>query len=391
MKIVQLTGSLSKLGGGVSEIMRSLAKEMHELGHEVEAIGLIDQHFAEDRHLWAPINPRAFAGIAPAIPYAPQIPRFLKTANPDVVHSHGIWNYASYAAYRWRRSSKGIHVITPQGMLEPWARSHRAFKKSVAWRLFEQNHFGTASCINVNSEQEMENLRELGIQGPVCVVPNGVSIPAIAPPGEGEARAIWADAWPEDRKVLLYLSRVHPKKGLIPLLRAWSKAQSLSRSHGWSLAIVGWDEDGFGKEINREIRNLDIQDSVVWFGPAFGECKSTAFRQATAYILPSFSEGFPMTVLEAWSYGLPVLMTPECNMTFGYEVGAATKILPTENSIFEALLNLFKADQFMLKAQGEIGRKMVEDSFSWRQASIDLLRVYAWCLGKDDKPDFVHE
>lgn len=98
-----------------------------------------------------------------------------------------------------------------------------------------------------------------------------------------------------------------------------------------------------------------------------------------------------MTVLEAWSYGLPVLMTPECNMTFAYEAGAATKILPTENSIFEALLNLFKADQVMLKAQGQIGRKMVEDSFSWRQASMDLLRVYAWCLGKDDKPDFVYE
>lgn len=389
MKVVQLTGSLSRLGGGVSEIMRSLAKEMNDLGHDVDAIGLADRHFAEDQSLWDPLEPKAFTRLCRGVPYVPKLKQYLAAIRPDVVHSHGVWNYPSYVAHCWRSETSGVHVITPQGMLEPWARNHKAFRKSVAWKVFEKDHFTTASCINVNSEHEMQNLRQLGIAGPFCVVPNGVKIPTLPASFRDKVRPLWADTWPAERKILLFLSRVHQKKGLIPLLRGWRMAQNLNSDHGWALAIVGWDENGFGKEINDEIAELRLQDCVKWFGPAFGETKLAAFHHATAYILPSFSEGFPMTVLEAWSHGLPVLMTPECNMNFGFEADAAIKVLPSEESISGSLLRLFTSEEEKLRQQGAKGRALVERNYSWRRVSVDLLSVYSWCLGAGPKPDFV--
>ena len=139
----------------------------------------------------------------------------------------------------------------------------------------------------------------------------------------------------EGRKVLLYLGRLHPKKGLSILLRGWKEASK--RERGWVLVIAGWDQGGHREELEQLARELKITDSVHFAGPLFGEARETAYQNANAFVLPSLSEGQPLVVLEAWSHARPVLMTPECNLPEGFEKRAAIRMNTTVEGAAMAL------------------------------------------------------
>ena len=178
-------------------------------------------------------------------------------------------------------------------------------------------------------EEEAEALARLAPGVPICVIPNGIDLP--------EPRA------PEDpassERILLFLGRIHPKKGLEPLIEAWARVP-LAAALGWRLAIAGWDDGGYEAALVARVRDLGIADSVSFLGPAFRDVKQRVFRSAAAFVLPSFSEGLPMAVLEAWSFGLPVIMTDECHLGVGFACGAALRVEPTVASLAAGLADL---------------------------------------------------
>jgi len=160
----------------------------------------------------------------------------------------------------------------------------------------------------VNTDQERRHIRDYGLRNPVCVIPNGVDLPEdhqapVLPP--------WSDRIPADAKVLLYLGRLHPKKGLPNLLQAWSMARRavLAQARDWHLGIAGWDQGGHEADLRAQVSAAGLSKCVHFLGPQFGAGRAAAYRNAQAFILPSFSEGLPMAVLEAWAHSLPVLMT----------------------------------------------------------------------------------
>jgi len=137
------------------------------------------------------------------------------------------------------------------------------------------------------------------------------------------------------------------------------------------------------------VKEIDIQESVHFLGPRFDKEKAAAFSHADAFILPSYSEGFPMAVLEAWSYRLPVLKTPPCNIPEGFERKAAHKIDPNVDSIVSGLDALLTKPSDMRKAMGQRGRELVEERFTWKQVAQSMKSVYQWMLGKAPAPDCV--
>ena len=146
---------------------------------------------------------------------------------------------------------------------------------------------------------------------------------------------------------------------------------------------------------NRQ-RTPDNGASVIFTGPAFGEEKDRLLRQASAFILPSFSEGLPMSVLEAWSYGLPVLMTDHCNLPAGFAANAALRIGTDAESIAEGLRELFALPTTdhgqrttSLISIGRNGRALVERQFTWPQVAAQMKEVYEWLLGGGPKPGCV--
>jgi poly(glycerol-phosphate) alpha-glucosyltransferase len=134
------------------------------------------------------------------------------------------------------------------------------------------------------------------------------------------------------------------------------------------------------------VEEAGLSESVFFLGPMFGEEKAAAFHHADAFTLPSHSEGLPMAVLEAWSYRLPVVMTPGCNLPEGYEDGAALEIAPKPSSIVDGLGRLFDRTEGQRAEIGERGRALVEKKFTWQSVASQMYEVYSWMLGDREPP-----
>jgi poly(glycerol-phosphate) alpha-glucosyltransferase len=309
----------------------------------------------------------------------------LQRGEHDIVHQHGLWLYPSIVVARWRRSSGRPAVISTQGMLEPWAIANSAMKKRLAGLFFERSNLAHAACIHC-SEAEVDGIRGYGLTNPIAVLANGID-----PPGARStkpARPGWMGA--DGRKTLLFLGRLHPKKGILELLRAWSRvsAECPRIAESWLLAIAGWDDGGHAAEVHALAAKLGLDArSVAFPGALFGDDKEAALANADAFILPSHSEGFPMTVLEAWAHGLPVFMTRECNIPLGFDEGAAIEVTTEPEALARVLArSLARSD---LNTIGLRGSTLVASRFNWPSIVAELFSVYEWLAGRGPRPPCV--
>ncbi|MCS3678759.1 poly(glycerol-phosphate) alpha-glucosyltransferase [Salinibacter ruber] len=387
MKVAFVSPSLSRDAGGIFEIERDLAKALHSsTPAQIDVLGLRDEHTEKDRLEWAPLKPQVFGTTGPdAFRYAPRLLEGMHTSNADLVHLHALWMYTSVATLRWSRRTGRPHVVTINGMLDDWALQNARWKKRIAGVLYEDTNLQAAACLHVNTDAERQAVRRYGVGGPVCIIPNGVTLP------DSTARESppWAGVIPSDSNVLLYLGRIHPKKGLQELIDGWKEWKQAQVDDAWHIAVVGWEDGDHEKNLRERVRTAGVEDSVHFLGPMFEEEKASAFTHADAFVLPSHSEGFPMAVLEAWSYALPVLKTPACNIPAGFEADAAVQIDPRPRSIAEGLDQLLGASDEARTAMGERGRKLVEDRYTWSHAAEQMHRVYQWLLGDAEQPDSV--
>ncbi len=375
--LVYLTGPVSRAAGGLFDVIRNLALEI-EGGHRYlpSVMGLSEPNFERDRSLWGRIDTRAFQVHGPrSFGYAPDLSKALRLENPVLLHIHGLWIYASVAAIRWSRCSKP-YLVSPHGMLDPWALKNSRWKKRISAALYENRHLRGAACLHALNHAEAEAMRAYGLQNPICIIPNGVELPV--EPEAGSSR--------DANRNLLFVGRVHPKKGLPLLVEAWSRVRQLAEESGWHLIIAGWDQCGHQAELEALAAKLDAGPSVEFVGPQFGDAKSLFFRQASAFILPSLSEGLPMSILEAWSWRLPVLMTTNCNLPEGSKAGAAIMMDADLDSICGALSRLFSMDALERSAMGARGRRLVEEQFGWPRIAKEMSQVYDWIVGCGPKP-----
>lgn len=372
MKIALIMGSVSRLAGGLLEANRRLAQGWHERGDEVLVLGVRDRFTEQDRQLWAPLIPVVFSSLGPArLGYAPGLKAALAEFSPDVVHSQGMWTYPSWVAARWKQASTRGEVIHPHGMLDSWALKNSARKKRVMTTLFERSHVKRASCVRALCVAELESIRAYGYQGPVCVIPNGIDLP-LRPTGDEIHPKL-----PVGKKVLLYLGRLHPKKGLANLIQAWAK---VSDRRGWVLAIAGWDDGHHEESLKLLTQERALHEDVLFLGPQFGSEKEQLYRSCEAFVLPSYSEGLPMVVLEAWAYAKPVLMTPMCNLPEGFVKGAALPVQPQVDSLVIALAQMVSLTTEERERMGRAGCRLVQEQFSWQRVVQDLSDVNRWLV-----------
>jgi poly(glycerol-phosphate) alpha-glucosyltransferase len=297
-------------------------------------------------------------------------------------------------------------MVAPHGSLDAWALRNAVWKKRIAAALFKNRQLNKAACLRALCQSEADAFRAYGLTQPIAIIPNGVEIPE-----ESKGERLKAKGENEGRKTLLFLGRIHPKKGLVNLIRAFAQSRG-SRVEGrepWRLVIAGWDQGGHEAELIQLCEELglsfshkmhkehkaeatsafSLQSSVFFHGPAFGRDKEDLLRSADAFILPSFSEGLPMSVLEAWSYRLPVVMTPECNLPEGFAADAAIRIETSVESIAEGLGTLFFMNDADLMTMGAKGRGLVEERFTWQTVASQMREVYDWMLGGGVAPSSV--
>jgi len=276
-------------------------------------------------------------------------------------------------------------------MLDRWALRNSSFKKRIASLLFENRHLREATCIRALCAAEAEAIRETGLKNPVAVIPNGVEAP---PPMAGQVAPPWAKVSGfGGTKVMLSLGRLHPKKNLIALLEAWRSVCDAAwpEAAEWRLVIAGLDEGGYENELKRCATELGLTESVWFAGPLYGATKQNAYRSAAAFIIPSVSEGLPMVVLEAWSYGLPVLMTAECNLPEGFAAGSALQITPNATSISEGIHVMSAMTGEQRADMGRRGKALTEQKFSWDRIGKEMASVLAWMNGQTSRPNLMFE
>lgn len=387
--IAYLTASVTRKSGGLYTSVRSLAQSLQtRRDTQIYVLSIPDQHVSTDIPAWKPISPELFPSYGPwSFRYAPGIQQRLIQLDLDIVHTHHLWMYPSIATLQWARRTKKPYIVTPRGMIDPWALQNARWKKRLSGWLFENAHLKGAACLHALCESEAQSMRSYGLRNSICVIPNGIELPdkTVLP------SPMWKSKMPKNANVLLYLGRLHPKKGLINLLHGW-KLLSQRAGHSmeeWYIVIAGWDQDGHEDKLKTLAQELGIQDNIIFVGPQFGINKEACYYHANAFILPSLSEGLPMVVLEAWAYGLPVVMTPECHLPDGFKKKAALRIESDSDSIAHGLERLFFMSDAERKAMGWRGHQLVESRFTWSKIAEDMQAVYQWVLGGGIKPNCV--
>ena len=360
LRIAFVTGSASRLAGGLYTSVRRLSQSLTEAGHTVKVFALDDEYGVEDASAWLPIVPQRYQTIGPrTLGYAPGFSRALATGNFDVVHQHGIWQATSIAVAAWRRSTGRPVMISPRGMLDPWALANSGQKKRLAGRLYERANILNATSLHALSESEAKAIRAYHPGGRIDLIPNGTDLPEDrTPPRPGFL--------PDDgRKTLMFIGRFHPKKGIVELLEAFSrlKHSSPDLAARWRLVIAGWDDGGYRTTVEHSVVKYGLSGDVALPGALYGANKDAALRYAEAFVLPSHSEGLPMSVLEAWAYRLPALITDACNLPEGFAARAAYRISLRPDELIADLMAALSADD--LASRGKAGHALVADRFSW--------------------------
>jgi glycosyltransferase involved in cell wall biosynthesis len=414
MRVGFLVSSVSRKAGGLFQSVRGLAKAVASANANVRVFGISDEQSAVDLQEWQPLSVRTFRPQMRAWGYSNELVPAMLGGDLDVLSVHGLWKYCSVGSRRWRRQTGRPYVVHPHGMLEPWALGNAKWKKRIAALLYENEHLRRAACLRALSEAEAESIRAYGLRNPICVIPNGVDLPElgddaalnapsavasavlsgapgyaqrIGSPGTAHATATGLRTFGQGQKILLYLGRLHPKKNVASLIRAWNDTFNSQRSSSdsWVLAIAGWDQGGYENELKR----IAARPSIVFLGPQFGAEKRECYRACNAFILPSLSEGLPMTVLEAWAHAKPVLITPECHLSEGFSAEAALRIGSTPEAIADGLRKLIEMSDDDRIAMGARGRDLVTKNFSWPRIGEQMRAVYEWVLGGGVPPETV--
>ena len=378
MRVGFLVSSVSRKAGGLFQSVGGLAKAVASRNGNVRVFGIRDEQSAVDLQEWRPLSVETFRPRLRAWGYSNQLLPAMLDADLDILSVHGLWKYCSVGSHRWHRQTGRPYVVHPHGMLEPWALRNARWKKRIAAALYENQHLRGAACLCALSEAEARSIRSYGLRNPICVIPNGVDLPDLK-------ESSMARSHSEVQKILLYLGRLHPKKNVANLIRAWNETFTSQRGSGqhWVLAVAGWDQGGYESELKR----IASGASVVFLGPQFGAEKSECYRACDAFILPSLSEGLPMTVLEAWSYAKPVLMTRECNLAEGFSAEAALRIGFSADEISAGLKQLAEMSDDDRAAMGTRGRTLVATKFSWPRIGQQMHTIYEWLLGSGAPPE----
>jgi glycosyltransferase involved in cell wall biosynthesis len=360
VKIVLTIAGLAPEFGGPSRSVPALAEALSREGIHIEVIAC-----ESETEQSAPVIPDSTLVKTRLVPARARLGRWraesndffsalcesVNTDEPFVIHDNGLWLSTNHAVARAAGVLKHPFVISPRGMLSDWAIGHHRWKKRLAWIWFQRRDLFNAQVLHATSDQEMSDLRRAGFRGPVAVVPNGIDLPGLDSAERAERSA----------RIALCVARLHPIKGLMNLIEAWSEV----RPRGWRMLVAGGDEGGHLAELKSAISTRKLDGVFEFVGVVEGERKRALYRNADLFVLPSYSENFGFAVAEALSNGIPVITTRgtpwkdlvEHDCGWWAELGVA----PLAHALREAIA----LTNEQRCAMGRRGRELVESKYSW--------------------------
>ncbi len=287
--------------------------------------------------------------------------QILKEVNPDVVHVNCCWHpYFAYAVI-WARKAGYKVVLTPHGMLEPWIMKRNYWtRKLPSLLLYQRRAVRMASLLHATAEQEREHIIQLGWNDKVAVIANGIEVDKIQ----------MKEDWTPTRQIL-YLSRIHPKKGIDQLIRAFA-----TLSDDYTLLIAGEGDVNYLSELKELAVKMGVSDRIKWLGGIYGDQKWRHLREADLMVLPTHSENFGIVVAEALASGTPVITTHGTPWQSLQSNHCGWWIPFGNEALTEAFKEFAGCSAEQLRQMGINGRRIVEENYSTRRVAQQFVEMY---------------
>jgi glycosyltransferase involved in cell wall biosynthesis len=374
-RVLHVISGLSAQHGGTAMALAALARAQKEAGLSVAIVTTFvdppDNTAASLRE--AGIEVIEIGPCKPLLHRHPAITPTLREqiARAKVVHIHALWEEVQHRAAKTAKSLGVPYLFTPHGMLDPWSLSQSRLKKQIYLALRLRSDLNSASAIHFTSEIERNLASPLQLTPPTIVEPNGVDLSEFASlPPRGGLRSRFPRLG--DRPIVLFLSRVHPKKGLDLLIPAFAK----SAASDAILVIAGPDSDGYANVVREMAAKAGVADRVIFTGMLRGRERVEAYIDADLFVLPSYQENFGIVVIEALASGCPVIISDQVNIHPEITAANVGEVVPTQADPLADALRRWMSDAGRRRAAGERGPAFVRQRYDWREIARRWLSHY---------------
>jgi len=373
MKILYLSSNISNEAGGYSESSFLLREKLDEVkNNDVYLFGFWkSKNFRLNYILSDKIN--IFSdGLISKFPFSFLYLKKMFLFRPNLIDVQGLWSSASLFNLIYNKLRPTPYVVTPRGMLEKWALNQSYFKKLIYYHLIEKYHLKNAACLRATSDMEMNTFKKLGFKNKIINIPNSIKIPKIN-----------LKFKIKKKKRILFLNRIHKKKGISELLNAWKHIHN--KYLDWELVICGFDENGYRDKMIKLSNDLKL-NRVVWKDFVMGKDKDKLFRSSDLFVLLSHSENFGLSIAEALSFGLPVITTTNTPWKDLEKYKCGWCIDLKMKKIVKTIENAICLNPKKMILMGKRGRAWVVRDFSDQSIAPKLQSAYNWILNKGPKP-----
>lgn len=379
MNVLIFIASIDKKGGGPSRSVPILAKGLVQNGINVTLMTIKSEDM--NSHAINGTNVKLIT-LPESISYV-ELEKVILKEHYDIIHNQMIWLPIYNKVAKIARKHGIPYLTTPRGTLEPWAYTGqglvKTIKKKTAMLLYQKKDIECASCVLTTAEMERQSMRKLGYNSPIAVIPNGIDI--------DKYPCRLASKYDNVKKQILFLSRIHPKKGIEVLINAW--ANIVPYYPNWNVVIVGNGESNYIKILDHLIQEKKIDSSVKILPPAFDDNKYKLYSESSLFCLPSYSENYGMVIAEALSCGVPVITTKGTPWELLLTSKSGWWIELTQENLERTLKEAINCGTKELFEMGQRGSQMVRENFYYIEVAKKLKEVYEWILGKVERPDCV--
>lgn len=391
MKVLTFITSISLKGGGPSRSVPMLVKGLAEAGVDITLMTFR----SEDMNTHALEGTPAKLIVWEDRTTPREIEDFILSEKFDLIQLQSMWAKSYHVVALIARNHNIPYIITPRGMLEPWSLSQKKWKKKLALMFYQMKDLQKAACIFTTAEMEAKHVRELGVRTPMSVIPNGIETDGYACRTSLEGV----------KKQILFLSRVHVKKGIEILIDAFGKLRAEGGEFNeWSVVIVGNGEEDYIENLKHKVNELGLENYIKILPPVFGVDKTKLYQESSLFCLPSYSENFGMVIAEAMSCGVPAITTNGtpwqllngdcCTMGASLDMLGDDKRtgwcidLSVEN-LERTLREAMAMPTASLFEMGQRGSKMIHENFNYRSVARKTKELYEWILNGGIQPEFV--
>ena len=375
MKILSFVSSLDLSSGGPSRSVPMLVKGLAELGVDITLMTVR----SENMNIHALDGTTAKLKVLSPSLSKKEIAKYLAGERFDLIQIQSMWDMPYHKVMVEARKLGIPYIVTPRGMLEPWSLSQKKWKKKLAWWLYQRNDVQKSVCVFTTAKMEADHVSNLGITTCKAVIPNGIETDSY--PCKTSIDVV--------KKQVLFLSRVHVKKGIEILFDAWKRIHSEFAE--WQLLVVGNGEAEYIQSLENRVACLGLKDSIKILPPVFGNDKIQLYQESALFCLPSYSENFGMAIAESMSCGTPVITTTNCPWNILNDTSTGWCIDLSVDNLERALREALSMNPTEFYDMGQKASKLIYDNFDYRSVTRKTLRLYEWLLGGGEKPEFIYD